>query len=228
MLDPEQDEKEQEKELQHPFQAGPSTSGSAKEESKKATGGSAKTRATKWIVHKPVDPKTCRKQIAKKSKVTQLTYPDLVKLKNATSLYLTTSVKLCWTCVTDQMFCKDYIYQAISKQSGMEKVSRYSCALYVCKKADQKCNYETTNAGQMGMHIHCCHLGLCIECKNCGVKSFRTCDMVSHLKDVHHDNADIFYNSLLDLSGMKAEEVSAKMAQHMHQADVKSEGSGSD
>ena len=30
VLDPEQDEKEQEKELQHPFQAGSSTSGSAK------------------------------------------------------------------------------------------------------------------------------------------------------------------------------------------------------
>ena len=31
VLDPEQDEKEQEKKLQHPFQAGPSSSGSAKD-----------------------------------------------------------------------------------------------------------------------------------------------------------------------------------------------------
>ena len=223
-----QNKKEQEKELHHPFQAGPSTSGSAKEESKKATCGSAKTRATSGLSQNLFDPETCKKQIAKKSRVTWLTYLDLVKLKDATSLSPTTSLKLCWTGVTDQMFCKDYVHQASSKKSGKTKVSRYSCTLYVPKKVDQKCNYETTNAGQMGMHIHHCYLGLCIECKGCGVKSFRTCDMVTHLKDIHCNNAHVFYDSLLDLSSMKAKEVSAKMAQHMHDTDVELNGSGSD
>ena len=143
----------------------------------------------------------------------RMIYPDLMKLRNATSLYPTTSIKLCWTGVTLEMFHSEYVSQPSSKSAGNTKVSRYSCHLYVPKSANQFCNYSTSNAGQMGMHIHHCYLGICIKCRACGVKSFCTCNMTKHLKSVHKNNAHIFYEQLSDLGGMQAEDVSGKLAE---------------
>ena len=73
----------------------------------------------------------------------------------------------------------------------------------------------------MGTHIHQCHLGICIQCKSCSNdKSFRTCDMATHLWDVHSENTHDFYDSLPDLSRMQAEDMSAEMAQRLREADV--------
>ena len=126
------------------------------------------------------------------------------------------------------MFHTDYIRQTSSKSGGNTKVSRYSCHLYVPNSADWMCNYYTCNSGQMGTHFHHCHLGICIECKACGVKSFRMCDMTQHLKDVHRDDAHVFYYQMPDLSGMQAEDVSGEMAERLHEADVESDDPGSE
>ena len=80
----------------------------------------------------------------------------------------------------------------------------------------------------MGMHIHHCHLGICIECRACGVRSFRTCDMTKHLKTTHKDNAHVFYEQLPDLSGMQAEDVSSELAECLQEADVETDDSDSD
>ena len=142
-----------------------------------------------------------------------MTYADCVKLADATPLYPTTSVKLCWTRVTPEMFAADYI------KEGSARVSVYSCLLYVPGSASQKCNYSTSNSGQIGTHIRRCHLGICIQCKKCGVRSFRTCDMTKHLKVVHANDAHLFYDEMPDLSSMQAQDISHELAEQIVKAD---------
>ena len=130
-----------------------------------------------------------------------MTYPDSVKLADATPLYLTTSVKLCWTGVIPEMFAADHI------KGGSARVSVYSCLFYIPGLASQKCNYSTSNSGQIGTHICRCHLGICIQCKKCRVHSFCTCNMTKHLKVVHANDAHLFYDDMPDLSGVQAQDV---------------------
>ena len=142
-----------------------------------------------------------------------MTYPDRVKLADATPLYPTTSVKLCWTRVTPEMFATDYI------KEGSARVSVYSCLLYVPGSDVWKCNYSTSNSCQIGTHIRRCHLGICIQCKKCGVCSFHTCNMMKHLKVVHANDAHLFYDDMPDLSGMQAQDVSHELAERIVKAD---------
>ena len=157
VLEVEEDKKDQEKIFSHPFQAKPSTPVTQPYESSHKP----KTKASKCITPEPVDPDTKRKQTAKKSHISRMTYHDRVKLVDATPLYPTTSVKLCWTRVMPEMFTAGHI------KEGSAQVSVYSCSLYVPSSASQKCNYSTSNSGQVGTHVCRCHLGICIQCKKC-------------------------------------------------------------
>ena len=149
VLKVEEDKKDQENIFPHPFQAQPSTSTAQPSESSQKL----KTKASKCTTPKPVDSDTKRKQTAKKSHITRLRHPYLVKLQDATCLFPTTSIKLCWTGVTKAMYQQDYTFQPSSKGRGQTKISRYFCMLYLPDSADKKCNYQTSNAGQMGTHI---------------------------------------------------------------------------
>ena len=111
------------------------------------------------------------------------------------------------------MFTEDHI------KEGSARVSVYSWSLYVPSSASQKCNYSTSNSSQMGTHVHRCHLGICIQCKKCGVHLFRTCDMTKHLKVVHANDAHLFYDDMPDLSGMQAQDVLQELAECMVEAD---------
>ena len=91
VLEVEEDKKDQEKIFSDPFQAKPSTSVTQPSKSSHKP----RTKASKRITPEPVDPDTKRKQTAKKSCISQMTYPDHVRLADATPLYPTTSVKLC-------------------------------------------------------------------------------------------------------------------------------------
>ena len=154
-----------------------------------------------------VDPDTKRKQTAKKRRISQMTYLDHVRLVDATPLYPTTSVKLCWTRVMPEMFTTGHI------KKGSARVSVYSCSLYVSSSASQKCNYSTSNSGQMGTHVCRCHLGICIQCKKCGVCSFHTCNMMKHLKVMHANDAHVFYDDMPDLSSMQAQDILHELAE---------------
>ena len=203
VLEVEGDKKDQEKIFSHPFQAKPSTPVVQPSEPLQKP----KTKAFKRITPEPVDPDTKRKQTAKKSCISQMTYPDRVRLVDATPLYPTTSVKLCWTGVTPKMFTTGHI------KEGSARVSVYSCSLYVPSSASKKCNYSTSNSGQMGTHVCRCHLGICIQCKKCGVCSFHTCDMMKHWKVVHANDAHVFYDDMPDLSGMQAQDISHELTE---------------
>ena len=217
VLEVEEDKKDQENIFSQPFQAKPYTSTTQPSESSQKL----KTKASKHITPEPVDSNTKRKQTANKSCITRLRHPDLVKLQDETCLFPTTSIKLCWTGVTKAMYQQDYTFQPSSKGQGQTKISRYSCMLYLLNSADMKCNYETSNTGQIGTHIRRCHLGIGIQCKSCiNMKSFHTCDMAAHLQDVHSERAHKFYDALPDLSRMQAEDTSVEMAQRLREADV--------
>ena len=234
VIEPEQDLKEQEELFPHPFQKNPPALVSTSKfttnqppESKdkvpvsKPEGQGKK--APKWIKPVPASSGDCKHEIAKKSHVSWMTYPDRVKLADAAPLYLTTSIKLCWTGVTPEMFAADYI------KEGGAKVSIYSCKLFVSGSSSWKCNYSTTNSGQIGTHIHRCYLGLCIQCKKCGVHSFHTCNIIRHLKVMHVNDAHVFYDDMPDLSGMQAQDVSHELIKRMVEADKEVEKeSGSD
>ena len=170
-------------------------------------------KLAKRVIPEHVSMDVHGKQIAKKSYTIWMTYPDVKKLKDATLLYLTTSIKLYWTSVTPEMFQTDYIKQASSKSTRSTKILRYSCHMYEPNSADKKCNYSTSNSGQMGTHIFHCHLSICIKCKAFGMKPFHTCDMTQHLKYIHRDDAHVFYDQMPNLSGMQAEDVSGEMAE---------------
>ena len=212
ILDPKQDEQEQAKILSHPFQQHPPAIASTSKEDLGKSGEPSK-KSTKRIIPEFVGENIHRKQITKKSCTMHMIYPDLMKLRDATSLYPMTSIKLCWTGVTLEMFHSEYVSQASSKCTGNTKVSRYSCCLYIPKSTNWLCNYSTSNAGQMGTHICHCHLGISIECRAYSVRSFCTCNMTKPLKSVHKNNAHVFYKQLPDLSGMQAEDVSGKLTE---------------
>ena len=128
VIEPEQDLKEQEKFFSHPFQKDPpalvSTSKSTANqppesedkvpESKQESQGK---KAPKWIKPVPVSSGNHKHQITKESRISQMAYPDRIKLADATPLYLTTSIKLCWTGVTPEMFTTDYIKEGSTKVS---------------------------------------------------------------------------------------------------------------
>ena len=215
IIEPEQDLKEQEELFPHPFQKNPpmpskpSTSQSLEPEGKAPASKpeSQGKKTLKWIIPAPTPSGNRKQEIAMKSCISWMTYPDHMKLADATPLYPTTLVKLCWTGVTPEMFAADYI------KEGSARVSVYSCLLYVPGSASWKCNYSTSNSGQIGTCIHRCHLGICIQCKKCGVYSFCTCDMMKHLKVVHANDAHLFYDDIPDLSGMQAQDVSHELAE---------------
>ena len=121
VLEVEEDKKDHERIFSHPFQAKPSTSAAQPSEPPQKP----KTKASKCIIPELVDPDTKRKQTAKKSHFSWMTYPDYVRLVDATPLYPITSVKLCWTGVTPEMFTTGHI------KEGSARVSVYSCSLYV-------------------------------------------------------------------------------------------------
>ena len=52
--------------------------------------------------------------------------------------------------------------------------------------------------------------------------------MTRHLKDVHRDNAHVFYDQMPDLSGMQAEDVSGELAECLQEADVETDDLDSD
>ena len=234
VIELEQDLKEQEELFPHPFQKNPPplvstskfTTNQPPESKDKVPvskpEGQGK-KSPKQIKPVPTSSGNHKHEIAKKSHVSQMTYPDRMKLADATPLYPTTSIKLCWTGVTPEMFAADYI------KEGSARVSVYSCWLLIPGSVSQKCNYSATNSSQIGTHIHRCHLGLCIQCKKCGVCLFYTCNMTRHLEAMHANDAHVFYDDMPDLSGMQVQDVLHELIKRMVKADKEvEEESGSD
>ena len=128
ILDVQEDKKDQEEAFSHPFQVQPSTPNEGEAKPVKPSWG-VRTRAPKHIVPEHVDSDVRKKQIGRKSHITWLTYPDLLKLQDATCLFPATSIKFCWMGVTKAMYSQDYVFQPSSKARARKNFQVLMCAL---------------------------------------------------------------------------------------------------
>ena len=63
------------------------------------------------------------------------------------------------------------------------------------------CPYSTAQFAQCCTHIHRKHLGVCIKGRLCDHHSFRSVDIQKHLKDVHINDEDKWFEPVLELEG---------------------------
>ena len=108
--------------------------------------------------------------------------PDLKPLKDCPGIFPSTSFPLSQTGVTDHM------YHDCIRSEGQ---SVYGCNL--CCTDLSLCEYTSVQFSQMCTHIHYKHLAVCIQCCICGKHSFRAVNMSAHLRMVHPDEKDMWY-----------------------------------
>ena len=82
----------------------------------------------------------------------------------------------------------------ISECAGSQDQSVYRC-MYV------GCDYVTTQHAQCHTHMHCKHLRVCIQCRLCPCRSYRSVNIQRHLRDIHQDQEDHWFEPILDLEG---------------------------
>ena len=111
--------------------------------------------------------------------------PDKCKLQLTGAVIPTTMIHLHQTGVP-----KKYI---------SERVSAEDQSIYKCM--DSGCPYLTAQFAQCCTHIHKKHLGVCIKCQLCDCHSFRSVDIQKHLKDVHMNNEDKWFEPVSELEG---------------------------
>ena len=126
-------------------------------------------------------PKKCQK--------TSSQGPDKVKLKQATPIIPSTSIGLHQTGVPSH-----YVSERVgSKETmGSEKQSVYRCMF-------SGCDYITAQHAQCHTHVHCKHLG--VQCRLCPHQSYHSVDIQKHLKIVHRDEEDHWFEPTPELEG---------------------------
>ena len=111
--------------------------------------------------------------------------PDKCKLQLAGAAIPTTMIRLHQTGVH-----KKYI----SERASAEGQSMYKCM-------HPGCPYSTAQFAQCCTHIHRRHLGVCIKCRLCDHHSFQSVDIQKHLKDVHMNDEDKWFEPVPELEG---------------------------
>ena len=92
--------------------------------------------------------------------------PDKCKLQLATTIILSTMIRLHQTGVPNKF---------ISERASVEGQSIYKCM-------DPGCPYSTAQFTQCCTHIRCKHLSVCIKCQLCDHHSFRSVGMTIWMK----------------------------------------------
>ena len=95
--------------------------------------------------------------------------PSKVKLKLATPIIPSTTVGLHQTGVPGHY---------VSEHAGSQDQSVYRC-MYV------GCDYVTAQHAQCHTHMHCKHLRVCIQCRLCPCRSYRSVNIQRDLRDAH-------------------------------------------
>ena len=107
---------------------------------------------------------------------------DLKPLKDCPGIFPSISFSLSQTGVTDWM------YRDCIRSEGQ---SVYGCNLH-CPDLSL-CEYTSVQFLQICTHIRHKYLAVCIQCRICGKRSFRAVDMSAHLRMVHPDEKDKWY-----------------------------------
>ena len=87
----------------------------------------------------------------------------------------------------------------VPKRCISERASAESQSIYKCM--DPGCPYSTAQFAQCCTHICSKHLGVCIKCQLCDHCSFRSVDIQKHLKDVHMNDEDKWFEPIPELEG---------------------------
>ena len=108
--------------------------------------------------------------------------PDLKPLKDCPGIFPSISFPLSQMGVTDRM------YRDCIRSEGQ---SVYGCNLRCTDLS--LCEYTSVQFSQICTHIRHKHLAVCIQCRICGKRSFRAVDMSAHLRMIHPDEKDKWY-----------------------------------
>ena len=111
--------------------------------------------------------------------------PDKLKLKLATPIFPSMTVGLHQTGVSSHY---------ISERARSQGQSVYRC-MYA------GCDDVTAQHAQCHTHMHCKHLRVCIQCRLCPHRSYRSVDIQKHLRDIHQDQEDCWFEPTPDLKG---------------------------
>ena len=111
--------------------------------------------------------------------------PDKMKLNKATPCVSSTTISLHHTGVPKAL---------IGKRSGSDGQSIYRCQV-------EGCNYSTVQYAQLCTHIRRKHLGVCLKCRLCERRSYRSVDLQKHMKDVHMNDEAKWFEPVPALEG---------------------------
>ena len=108
-----------------------------------------------------------------------------MKLSLATPITPSTSVGLHQTGVPGHY---------VSVRTSSQNQSIYRC-MY------EGCDYVTAQHAQCHTHVRRKHLGICIQCRLCSRRSYRSVDIQRHLRDIHRDRENDWFEPTPDLEG---------------------------
>ena len=134
---------------------------------------------------------------------------DLVPISCAILIMPSTTVKLSKTRVP---------HQSYSSRTESEGQSIYRCLLKN-PGSDADCTYYAAQMATMCMHIHHKHLKLCIKCRLCPKKSYNSTQMSLHLKTIHHDQKDEWFEPTSPLEGNLEEVKTEVLAANLQEVE---------
>ena len=135
--------------------------------------------------------------------------PNLLPLNKAVPIIPSTTIKLSKTGVPQAYY---------SDRQGSEGQSIYKCYLKH-PGTETTCSYWSAQLAAMTTHIRQKHLKICVKCHLCSKRSYSTTTIVKHLKLIHHDQQNEWFNPTPLLEGDKIEVTDAVLAANLQEVE---------
>ena len=135
--------------------------------------------------------------------------PDLLPLDKAVPIIPLTTIKLSKAGVPRAYY---------SNREGSEGQSIYKCYLK-CPSMETTCSYWSAQLAAITTHIHWKHLKICVKCHLCSKRSYSTTTIVKHLKLIHHDQQNEWFDPTPLLEGDKIEVTDAVLAANLQEVE---------
>ena len=135
--------------------------------------------------------------------------PDLLLLNKAVPDIPLTTIKLSKTGVPRAYY---------SDQESSEGQSIYKCYLKH-PGMETTCSYWSAQLAAIITHIRRKHLKICVKCRLCSKRSYSTTAIVKHLKLIHHDQQNKWFDPTPLLEGDKIESTNAVLAANLQEVE---------
>ena len=135
--------------------------------------------------------------------------PDLLPLNKAVPVIPLTTIKLSETGVPRAYY---------SDREGSERQSIYKCYLKH-PGTETTCSYWSAQLAAMTTYIHWKHLKICIKCHLCSKRSYSTTAIVKHLRLIHRDQQNEWFDPTPLLEGDKIEVTNAVLAANLQEVE---------